>query len=80
MFLHDFLLNLQQRHNAMAFPGGGMPPGGLEGLLGGLGMGPGALDNIWENPMVTSSSFELQYIKSLQMCSRQYFEYFWVYF
>jgi hypothetical protein len=30
--------------------------------------------------MVTSSSFELQYIKSLQMCSRQYFEYFWVYF
>ena len=53
-----------------------MPPGGLEGLLGGLGMGPGALDNIWENPMVTSSSFELQYIKSLQMCSRQYFEYF----
>ena len=75
MFLHDFLLYLQQRHIAMAFPGGGMPPGGLEGLLGGLGMGPGALDNIWENPMVTSSSFELQYIKSLQMCSRQYFEY-----
>ena len=71
-----FLLNLQQRHIAMAFPGGGMPPGGLEGLLGGLGLGPGALDNIWENPMVTSSSFELQYIKSLQMCSRQYFEYF----
>lgn len=41
----------------MAFPGGGMPPGGLEGLLGGLGMGPGALDNIWENPMVTSIAF-----------------------
>lgn len=40
----------------MAFPGGGMPPGGLEGLLGGLGLGgPGALENIWENPMVTSS-------------------------
>ena len=42
----------------MACPGGGMPPGGLEGLLGGLGMGPGALENIWEHPMVTSSSFE----------------------
>ena len=42
----------------MAFPGGGMPPGGLEGLLGGLGLGgPGALENIWENPMVTSIAF-----------------------
>ena len=45
---------------SMAFPGG--MPGGLEGLLGGLG--GGALENIWENPMVTSSLYGKQLFSS----------------
>eukprot|EP00931_Biecheleriopsis_adriatica_P108474 TRINITY_DN82798_c0_g1_i1.p1 TRINITY_DN82798_c0_g1~~TRINITY_DN82798_c0_g1_i1.p1 ORF type:complete len:414 (+),score=78.83 TRINITY_DN82798_c0_g1_i1:59-1300(+) len=31
--------------------------GGLEGLLGGLAGGPGGLDALWENPMVTNIAF-----------------------